>query len=289
VRTPFLLGAVVLSLAAGACGVAKPTSKHAAGPTITIGSSGSTPMVVVANLYAAVLTHAGARVTLKTSSRSGVDLYPDVAGELLLSLDAADTTAATQTATAVPELKLLLAASGATVLHPAPALDTEVFVVTRATANLYHLTTISSLAPVASKLVLGGSPACPPQPQCQAGLQSTYGLHFKSFTSLDDAGTITVAALRGGEVQIAKVHSSDGSILENSFVALVDDKHLLNADNVIPVIRTSVVRPKVAAALDKLSAHLTTDQLARLTMEVTVNHDTPGAVARRWLEHDGLI
>src|ERR1019366_5609399 len=110
----------------------------------------------------------------------------------------------------------------------------------------------------------------------------TYGLHFKSFTSLDDAGPITVAALRGGEVQMATLHSSDGSVIENNFVALDDDKHLLNADNVIPVIRTSVDSPKVAAALNRLSARLTTDALARLTIEVTVDHQSPGAVARRW-------
>ncbi len=303
-RSRIFLGAVVVSLGAGACGASTSTPKPPSGPSIIIGSPDTTEQVIVANLYAAVLTHAGARITLQAGSRTGLgtrasvesalaagqlDLYPDDAGALLLSLDANDTSAATQITTAVPELKRLLRASGATVLDPAPALDTEVFAMTRATADLHHLTTLSSLAPVASKLVLGGPPGCPTQPQCQAGLQSTYGLHFKSFTSLDDAGPITVAALRGGEVQIATLHSSDGSIVENDFVALVDDKHLLNADNVIPVIRTSVDTHKVATALNRLSARLTTDQLARLTVEVTVDHDSPGAVARRWLEHDRLI
>jgi osmoprotectant transport system substrate-binding protein len=304
VRIWILLGAVVLSLGAGACGAAGSSPKPPSGPGMTIGSSGTTEQAIVANLYAAVLEHAGARVTLHTASRTGlstrallepaltagrVDLYPDEAGALLLSLDANDTAAATAAVTAVPELKRLLSVSGATVLDPAPALDTEVFAVTRATADLYHLTTLSSVAPVANKLVLGGPPGCPTKPQCQAGLQSTYGLHFKSFTSLDDAGPITVAALRGGEVQMATLHSSDGSVIENNFVALDDDKHLLNADNVIPVIRTSVDSPKVAAALNRLSARLTTDALARLTIEVTVDHQSPGAVARRWLGHDRLI
>ena len=302
------MGAVVLALGlgavAGACGAAPSSPKPPSGPTITIGATDTTQQLIVANLYAGVLAHAGVRVTLHTGVRSGlgtcaaleaalaarrVDLYPDEAGSLLLSLDANDTAAATQVLTAVPELKRRLVAVGATVLKPAPALDTEVFAVTQATAQQYHLTTMSSLAPVASKLVLGGAPQCPTQSQCQAGLQNTYGLHFKSFTSLDDAGTITIAALRGGEVQIAAVHSSDGSILANNFVALVDDKHLLNADNVIPVIRRSVDSRKVAAALNGLSARLSTEQLERLTVEVTADHDTPGTVARRWLGHERLI
>ncbi len=302
------VGAVVLALglvaAPGACGAATSSPKTPSGPSITIGSSDTAEQLVMANLYAAVLTHAGVRVTLHAGGPSGpgtraalqaalgagrLDVYPDEAGSLLLALDANDTAAATRVGTAVPELKRLLGVAGATVLDPAPALDAEVFAVTRATAAQYHLTTLSSLTPVAGKLVLGGGPECPTQPQCQAGLKTTYGLQFKSFTSLDDAGPITIAALRGGEVQIATLRSSDGSILRNDFVALVDDKHLLNADNVIPVIRRSVDSRTVSAALNRLSARLSTDQLARLTVEVIVDRHAPGTVARRWLEHERLI
>ena len=88
---------------------------------------------------------------------------------------------------------------------------------------------------MAAKLVLGGTPRMPRgAAQCQMGHETTYGLHFKSFTSLDDAGPITVAALQGGEVQVAPLSSDDGSVLGNGFVALVDDKHLLDADNLHP-------------------------------------------------------
>ena len=307
-RDRIRVGVVVLGLGlgavVGACGAATSSPQTPTGPRITIGAGPGTDQRIVANLYADVLAHAGARVTLRTDAGSGLDtraaleaalaagrldLVPDEAGSLLLLLDASDAAAATRITTAVPELKRVLGAVGATVLNPAPALDSEVFAVTRATAEQYHLTTLSSLAPVASKLILGGPPGCPTRPQCQAGLQRTYGLQFKSFTSLDDAGPITIAALRGGEVQIAALESSDGSILRNEFVALVDDKHLLNADDVTPVIRRSVDRRSVAAALNRLSARLTTDELARLTLEVTVDHEAPGTVARRWLEHDRLI
>ncbi len=299
-RTRILLSAVVLAVTTGACSAATTTATPPSEPSITIGSPDTTEQVIVANLYAAVLTHAGARVTLQpaTGTRASVepalasgalDLYPDQAGALLLFLDPADTTEATDITATVPALVRALGLSGATVLDPAPALDTEVFAVTRATADADHLTTLSSLAPVADKLVLGGAPECQSQPQCLAGLDDTYGLHFKSFTSLDDAGPITIAALKGGEVQIAALNASDGSILRNGFIALVDDKHLLDADNLIPVIRTSVDTGPVRRALDGLSAQLTTDQLSELTVEVTVDHDTPATVARRWLEHRHLI
>ena len=298
--TRILVSALVLGVVAGACAAASTPRAPVAGPGITIGSPGTTEQAIVAQLYAAVLEHAGARVTVRADlgPRSTVepalasgqlDLYPDYVGELLLFLAADKTVDATRISSAVADLKDVLGAAGATVLRPAAALDTDVFVVTRATANQYHLTTLSTLQPVASKLVLGGPPGCQSQAQCEAGLQSTYGLHFKSFTSLDDAGPVTVAALRGGEVQVAPLSSSDGTVLGNNFVALGDDKHLLNADYVIPVIRNSVDTSAVRTALDSLSGALSTDDLARLNIEVTVDHDAPRTVAQRWLVQHRLI
>jgi osmoprotectant transport system substrate-binding protein len=295
-----LVSALVLGVAAGACAAPSTPRAQVAGPTITIGSPGSTEQTIVAQLYAGVLEHAGASVTVRTDlgARSAVepalasgqlDLYPDYAGELLLFLAADKTVAATRITTAVADLKDVLGAAGATVLRPAAALDTDVFVVMRATAQQYHLTTLSSLQPVASKLVLGGPPGCQSQSQCEAGLQSTYGLHFKSFTSLDDAGPVTVAALKGGEVQVAPLSSSDGTAVRNNFVALTDDKHLLNADYVIPVIRNSMATRAVRTALDSLSVGLSTDDLAQLNIEVTFDHEAPRTVAQRWLVQHHLI
>jgi osmoprotectant transport system substrate-binding protein len=121
------------------------------------------------------------------------------------------------------------------------------------------------------------------------GLENTYGLHFKSFTSLDEAGPITVSALKSGDVQVAELFSSDGNIVTNHFVQLTDDKHLQPADYLIPVIRKSVNTPAVAAALNGLSAKLTTDELSNLNIKVTVNHDDPGTVAQQWLQQNHLI
>ncbi len=297
--TRFLLSAVVIAVVAAACS-SSTTPKAASGPNITIGSTNFEEQLIVANMYADVLTHAGAKVTLRANlgTREAVepalaagqlDLYPDYAGTLLIFLNANDTQAATQTSTAVPALKRLLGTKGATVLNPAPAIDTNVFAVTQATATQYHLTTLSSLKAVAGKLILGGPPECPTRPTCLLGLQSTYGLHFKSFTSLDEAGPITVSALKSGEVQVAELFSSDGNIVENHFVQLTDDKHLQPADYLIPVIRKSVDTPAVAVALNGLSAKLTTDELSNLNIMVNVDHDDPATVAQNWLKQKHLI
>jgi osmoprotectant transport system substrate-binding protein len=300
--TRIFLTGIAIAVLAAACSSSpsSSTATTASGPNITIGSTNFEEQLIVANMYADVLTHAGARVTLRANlgTREAVepalaagqlDLYPDYAGTLLIFLYPSATQAATRLSTAVPALEHELAPRGATVLDAAPAIDTNVFAVTMATANQYHLTTLSSLTPVAGKLILGGPPECPTRPTCLLGLQNTYGMHFKSFTSLDEAGPITVSALKSGEVQVAELFSSDGNIVSNKFVELTDDKDLQPADYLIPVIRKSVTTPKVVAALNGLSAKLTTTELSLLNIKVNVDHQDPSTVAQQWLHQNHLL
>ena len=85
--------------------------------------------------------------------------------------------------TAIPADQKALASYGVTVLPATKALDTNVFAVTKATAKKYHLTTLSSLKPYASKVTLGGPPECPSYAGCEPGLKKVYGLKFAGFKS----------------------------------------------------------------------------------------------------------
>jgi Substrate binding domain of ABC-type glycine betaine transport system len=66
------------------------------------------------------------------------------------------------------------------VLAPSPAQDANALAVTPATASHYRLTTIASLKPVASRLVVSGSPEFATRAIGLPGLARRYGLHFKS-------------------------------------------------------------------------------------------------------------
>jgi osmoprotectant transport system substrate-binding protein len=269
-------------------------------PTIIIGSTNFEEQAIVSNLYGDVLSHAGYTVTVEPAlgtravvvpalEQGQLDLEPDYAASLLAFLNGGVAEAAgSNIKLAVPADKKFLAKFGATVLNPAPAIDTNVFVVTKATAKKYNLTTISSLKAVASKLVLGGPPECPQNALCEPGLKKVYGLHFKSFKSLDEAGPLSVAALKNGEVQVVELFSSDGNVVSNNFVALTDNKHLEGADQIIPVIRNSVDTPGVAKVLNALSAKLTTVQISKLNLLVTAEKENPVTVAARWLQQQGL-
>jgi osmoprotectant transport system substrate-binding protein len=294
------MGGVALAMLAtlSTSAVASASSK----PTIIIGSTNFEEQAIVANLYGDVLKQAGYPVTVEPATgtraivvpaieKGQIDLEADYAGSLVNFLNNGNSTSkADSLTTAIPSLKNSLKSYGVTVLKPAPALDTNVFVVTKATAKKYHLTTISSLKPYASKFVLGGPPECPTNAGCLPGLEKTYGLKFSSFKATDEAGPISVAALKNGEVQVVELFSSDGNVVSNNFVALTDNKDLEAADYITPVIRTSVDSSQVTSLINKVSAKLTTAQISKLNILVTgPKKEEPAAVAQTWLKQQGLL
>src|SRR5262249_34701587 len=135
--------------------------------------------------------------------RGAVDLYPGYAASELEFLDGGRGEASGDLSATLSKLNGYLARRALRAMQPAPAVNTNGFAVTRATANHYNLRRISDLQPVAGMLTLGGPPECPSRPYCQLGLQRTYGLNFKGFRALDAAGPLTEAALEKGDVDVA--------------------------------------------------------------------------------------
>jgi osmoprotectant transport system substrate-binding protein len=297
----FALGVLAALAAVLVLPVASATAQDRAAskPTIVIGSTNFEEQAIVSNIWADVLKKAGYPVTVEPAlgtraivvpaiEKGQINLEPDYAASLLGYLHGGNPQpAGDNIATAIPADQKALASYGVTVLPASNALDTNVFAVTKATANKDHLTTISSLKPYASKFTLGGPPECPTFAGCEPGLEKVYGLHFAGFKSLDEAGPLSVAALKNGEVQVVELFSSDGNVVSNNFVALTDNKHLEGADYIVPVIRKSVDTSGVASVLDKIDAKLTTVAISKLNLDVTANQEQPAAVAQTWVNSVG--
>ena len=173
-------------------------------------------------------------------------------------------------------------------LTPSNTVDQNAFAVTKATAAKYSLTKLSDLAPVASQFVLGAGPECPKRPFCLPGLASTYGLHFKDFKTLDTDGPLTRAALKSGAIQIGLVFTSDADLNSLGLVVLQDDKHLANADNVVPILRTAVATDDAKTVLNNVSAKLTTADLVQMNSQVELLHQDADAVTKVWLQQHGF-
>jgi osmoprotectant transport system substrate-binding protein len=276
-----------------------PASAASSKPTIVIGSTNFEEQAIVSNIWADVLKKAGYPVTVEPAlgtraivvpalEKGQINLEPDYAASLLSFLHGGTSQpAGDNIATAIPADDKALSSFGVTVLPASKALDTNVFAVTKATASKDHLTTISSLKPYASQLTLGGPPECPTFAGCEPGLQKTYGLHFAGFKSLDEAGPLSVAALKNGEVQVVELFSSDGNVVSNNFVALTDNKHLEGADYIVPVIRKSVNTSGVASVINNIDKKLTTVAISKLNLDVTSKQEQPAAVAQTWVTSVG--
>ena len=163
-----------------------------------------------------------------------------------------------------------LKAKALVALEAAPAVDSNSFVVTAETASAKGLKSVSDLT---DDLRLGGPPDCPENASCLPGLEKVYGLDLSGgFTPLDGGGPLTVAALEGGEIDVAILFITDGTIAEKKWVVLADDKGLINADNVIPVTSDAVAEAygdDFTALVNKISAAMTTAELTELNRRVT--------------------
>jgi len=278
------------------------TPQSSVGPKgqIVVGVSGAfTENQLVAEMYAQVLEAAGYRVERQfglpsreisqNALESGqIDVKPEYLSSLLLFLDPSGRVS-NDPADVVRQDRALLQPSGITALTPSPATDTNEFVANAETARRYHLTTMSSLAPVAGRLVFGGSPECAQRPLCLLGLHRVYGVLFDDFIPLDVGGPQTIAALKSDEVQIGLLFSTDPRIEENGFVPLSDDKHLQDAENITPVIRSDHLNDEVRRLLDSVSARLSSQDVTALVGKVAIDGQSVPAVAREYLTANGLL
>ncbi len=299
----FVLGAsmVALALVTTSCGSTGGPSSSAKA-TIRVASFNFSESIILAHIYGIALKNKGYTITyrdklgnreiVEPSLENGlIDLYAGYAATDLNFVDkrqGAALDAGTDAAANVAKLNARLNSKGVKVLDPSPAEDQDAFAVTKAEADQYHLAKVSDLSSVASQWTLGGPPECPQRAFCQQGLESVYGLHFKSFKSLDAGGPLTFAALKQGAINVGLVFSSDGGITASNFVVLEDDKHLQQADNIVPLIRTDVSNSEITTLLNSIDAKLNTPDLTAMNKSADVDKQDPIDIAATWVKTHGF-
>ncbi len=293
-RSARLAVAIALVIVAAACGSTSSTTSASKG-NLTIAGFKFSEGSVLAELYGQALQHAGytvkydlnlgTREVVAPAIQSGqVDLYIGYAATDLEYWNKGAGEAGGDAQENANKLNVHLNSVGLEALTPSGAQDQNAFAVTKATADKYNLKTLSDLAAVSNQLVMGAGPECQTRPYCLPGLQKTYGIKFKSFKTLDTDGPLTRAALANNDIQVGLVFSSDADLNSLGLVVLQDDKHLQNADNVVPVIRKDKVTDDITKILNGVSAKLTTQDLIGLNAQVQLQHQDADAAAKAWLQ-----
>jgi subtilisin family serine protease len=102
-----------------------------------------------------------------------------------------------------------------------------------------------------------------------------------------DAG---IQALDDGSAEVALAFSSNPQLSRPDIVELADDRHMISADHVVPIVRASVVRRygrRLRRALDDASRLLSTLELRGLNQEV-FDGRLPEAVGGEFADTNGL-
>ena len=295
-RSAWLLAAIaVAATVMVACGGTGSSGGTTSKGTVTIGGFNFPESSILAELYGQALAHDGYTVNYKLllgtrevvapAIKSGqIDLYPGYAATDLEFYNSGAGEANGDAAATTAKLNSHLSSIGLVALDPSAAVDQNAFAVTKETQAKYNLTKLSDLAPIGNQLVLGAGPECPTRPFCQPGLEKTYDIHFKDFKALDTDGPATRAAFKNGTIQVGLVFSSDADLDSLGLVVLQDDKHLENADNVVPIVRQQVATSEVKNVLNKVDAGLTTADLIAMNAQVSLNHEDADVVAGNYLK-----
>ena len=300
------LGALALAALAGCSGGDEDSADNrtaqdggADQATVTVGSTNFPEQLILANIYADVLRNDGVNVNTRLNlgsrevvfpalTNGEIDVLPEYSGALMTYLDQDEAHADARSNEEVMAALRSVLPDGIEALDASPAEDRDALVVTRETADKYHLETFSDLAPVSGELTMGGPPETRTRDVGLPGLKRVYNIEFANFRSLDAGGPLTRGALANGDIDVARMFSSQGAIAENDWVALKDDKDLEPAQNIVPVARSEALNDEIRQSLNRVSEVLTTEDLQDMNHRVEIDKADPAQVASQWVdEHMG--
>ncbi len=120
------------------------------------------------------------------------------------------------------------------------------------------------------------------------GLKQAYGID-PTFVPL--AIGLTYKALDSGQVQISDVFTTDAQLTTGKYALLSDPKKVFGFQNVAPVVKQSVLAaegPAFAETINKVSALLTIPAIQKMNAAVSLDQQSPAAVAHTFLVANGL-
>ena len=268
--------------------------------TIRVGSKDFTEQFIVGEMYALMLENAGFKAERKLNLggtpvaqqalvSNELDLYPEYTGTGLLTVlklpSNSDRQAVFNSVSSEYRSRFNLVW-----LDPAPMNNTQALAMRRDGANRFGIRTISDMAAKAGELRMIGPAELEGREDGLPGIQRAYGnFRLKQYVAVDPG--LRYQGLVSGQAEVVVAFGTDGQIAANNLVVLEDDKKLFPPYQIAPVVRGQILdaNPRVREALNALAPKLTDATMQRLNYEVDGNKKEPAAVAREFLQQEGLI
>ncbi|GAC1662487.1 MAG: glycine betaine ABC transporter substrate-binding protein [Candidatus Acidiferrum sp.] len=276
--------ALAMSLAIIVCGACR----HAAKPSIVIGSKFFTEQVVLAELLAQHIeartgihvqrkTNLGGTLLVHKAMQAGeIDLYVEYTGTALTAiLDESpqrngfgDSNAARQgeASDVYRRVKKLYAERFHFEVTEGLGFENTFAMVIRGDdAQHFHLQRMSDLVPVASKFRVGVGYEFLERPDGFRGWSERYGLHFPALPKVMDLGLL-YRALADRQVDVVAGNSTDGVIDALNLVILEDDRRYFPPYQAVPVVRQETLEtfPELRSALADLEGKISSAEMRHL-------------------------
>jgi osmoprotectant transport system substrate-binding protein len=274
------------------------TSSAKSGGAIVVGSANFPESEIIAQIYTQALAANGVKTSIKPNigareaylkalQDGSIDLVPEYSGSLLQYYDKNSTAQSSSDVYAALSDAL---PKGYEVLNQSKAQDADSLNVTKEFSQKYNVTSLSDLKSVSVPITVGDNPEFADRPYGPKGLKSVYGVDVTLDPISDGGGPLTVKALLDNTVQLADIYTTSSAIKDNSLVTLKDPKHIIIAENVLPVINSSKVTDKVKSVLNAVDGALTTDDLVSLNAKASGSaKESAAQIAKEWLSEKNLF
>lgn len=305
-----LLGAIVAPAFAQEAALRTAPARPSSGPALS--SSRHAPVIVASKpfgesyvlleMFAQLLEAHGiavvrrpglgaTEVAFSALRRDAIDVYPEYTGTGLLAIlhDAmADSLARDPRAVYEHVARISAQRYGVRWLPPLGFQNTYAVAVRRATAEKYHLRSLSDLARESPHLVAGFTPDFIGRADGLPGLERVYGLRMRAVRPL--APAVKYQALAASAIDVVDGYSTDGLLARYDLVTLTDDLHFFPPYEAAALVSPRLARedPDAIAVLTLLSGRLTEARMRDLNRRVEVDGEDVRSVARGALDDLGL-
>lgn len=267
-------------------------------PAITMGDKDFTEEYVLGELYAQALRAKGFSVTLKSNIGSSevidkaltsgqIDIYPEYTGVIYTVIAGHGDNPKSAEAT-YQGAKKFENGRGYEILNPTPFQDADGLAVTKSFAQQHGLKTIDDMKKLSHFTYLG-PPENATRYQGVVGLKQAYGLHNFTFKPLKTGSQYQ--AIDAGQADSIAIFTTDPQLASGKYAVLTDTKGIFGYQQVVPVVKKSVLDaegPAFADTLNKVSALLTTKAIISMNKAVAIDQQDPGEVAKTFLKANGL-
>jgi osmoprotectant transport system permease protein len=288
-RRAATIAAVVAAVALLSSGVAA-RREHGA---IVVGSKNFTEQLVLGELLAQAIEHAGVAVDRRLNLggtlicdrallTGDIDVYVEYTGTALTAVF--HQPVSNDAGAVFDAVRTLYAKSGRTLLPPLGFNNTFAILVRGADARSLGLRTIDDAARQSPRWRAGFGYEFVERPDGYTGLAKAYHLRFPQPPRVMDL-TLTYRALAAGQVDLIAGDATAGLIQGLDLAQLEDTRHYFPPYDAAAVARSEMLlrHPEVRAALEGLSGHLTAADMRAMNYAADVEHRDITAIVREFL------